>query len=129
MQNFLKPTSIVDDCEVALGSHIRNNELGVLVVGLLQLVHEGLVGGLREEAFFVEESENSHRFFDQIDGGLEVETEIDEVPLDAFFLVFFLFEDEHGVVEQLLEFLVGVVDTELLERVQLEDFKTENCKS
>jgi len=38
----------------------------------------------------------------EIDGWLKVKTEVNELPLDAFTLVFFLFNDEHGVVEQLL---------------------------
>jgi len=46
---------------------------------------------------------------------LEVKTKVNELPLDAFTLVLFLFYDEHGMVEQLLQLLVGVVDAQLLE--------------
>jgi len=53
--------------------------------------------------------------FNKLNSWLEVKTEVDERPLDAFALVFFLFENEHGVVEQLLKLLVRVVDAELLE--------------
>ena len=42
---------------------------------------------------------------------------------NTFALVFFLLQDEHGVVEQLLQLLIGVVDAELFERVELEDLK------
>ena len=55
----------------------------------------------------------------EVDAGLQVHTEVDELPVDAFLLVLFLFQDEHVVVEELLEPLVGVVDTELLEAVEL----------
>lgn len=55
----------------------------------------------------------------EVDGGLEVESEVDEVPIDAFPVVLLLLEDEHRVVEQLLELLVRVVDAQLLERVHL----------
>lgn len=58
--------------------------------------------------------------FQEVDGWLEVEAEIDELPLDALLLVFLLLQDEHGVVEQLLKLFVGVVDAELLEGVQLQ---------
>ena len=56
---------------------------------------------------------------DEIDAGLQVQAEIDEAPLDALPLVLLLLQDEHGVVEQLLQSLVGVVDAELLEGVIL----------
>ena len=55
----------------------------------------------------------------KIDTHLEIHAEVDELPLDAFLLVLFLLEDEHVVVEELLETFVGVVDAQLLERVEL----------
>ena len=57
---------------------------------------------------------------EEVDGGLEVETEVDEGPLDALALVLLLLQDEHGVVKQLLQLLVGVVDAQLLKRVFLQ---------
>ena len=61
----------------------------------------------------------THRSLDELDAGLQVQAEVDEVPLDALPLVLLLLQDEHGVVEELLQTLVGVVDAELLERVVL----------
>jgi len=55
----------------------------------------------------------------KVDGSFEIHAEVDELPLDAFLLVLFLLEDEHVMVEELLQTLVGVVDTQLLERVVL----------
>ena len=60
-----------------------------------------------------------HRPLDELNAGLQVQPEVDEVPLDALALVLLLLQDEHGVVEELLQLLVGVVDTQLLERVHL----------
>ena len=56
---------------------------------------------------------------DEVNGWLEVKAEVDEGPLDALALVLFLLQDEHGVVEELLQLLVGVVDAQLLEGVCL----------
>lgn len=39
---------------------------------------------------------------DELDGWLEVLTEIDVLPLDVFALVLVLLQDEHVVVEELL---------------------------
>ena len=51
---------------------------------------------------------------------LEVKTKVNKVPLNAFLLVLLLLQDEHGVVKQLLELLIGVVDTQLLKGVDLQ---------
>jgi len=59
---------------------------------------------------------------DEVDAGLQVQAKVDEVPLDALPLVLLLLQDEHGVVEELLQLLVGVVDTQLLKGVQLQGF-------
>ena len=65
------------------------------------------------------EQPRAHRPLDEVDAGLQVEAEVDEGPGDALALVLLLLQDEHGVVEELLQLLVGVVDAELLEGVQL----------
>lgn len=57
--------------------------------------------------------------FNQFNTGQQIHTEIDEGPVNTLFLVFFLFQDEHVVVEELLQLLVGEVNTELLEAVVL----------
>jgi len=56
---------------------------------------------------------------------LEVHAEVDELPLDSFLLVLLLLEDEHVMVEELLQTLVGVVDAQLLERVVLQTDDTD----
>ena len=53
--------------------------------------------------------ENTDRPLNEVDARLQVQAEIDEAPLDALPLVLLLLQDEHGVVEELLQLLVGVV--------------------
>ena len=57
----------------------------------------------------------------ELNAGLQVETEIDEGPLDTFTGVLFLFEDEHVVIEELLQLLVDKVNPQLLEGVELKN--------
>jgi hypothetical protein len=57
--------------------------------------------------------------FDEIDASLKVHPEVDERPGDALPLVFLLLQDEHVVVEELLQLLVREVDAQLLETVKL----------
>ena len=57
--------------------------------------------------------------FDQVDTSKQVHAEINEGPIDAFLLIFFLFQYEHVMVEELLQFLIGEVDAKLLKTVEL----------
>ena len=57
---------------------------------------------------------------DEFNASLKIKPEIDELPVDTFALVLFLFEDEHVVVEELLEFLVHEVYPDLLEAIVLQ---------
>ena len=58
--------------------------------------------------------------FDQVDTGLQVHAKVDERPLDPLFLVLFLLQHKHVVVEELLQLFVGEVDAQLLKRVELQ---------
>lgn len=62
---------------------------------------------------------------DQIDSLLEIHAEVNERPFNALALVFLLLEDEHVVVEELLQLLVGEVDAQLLKAVELLDRPTD----
>ena len=93
-------------------------------MGFGDFVDEGSIVSLREPTLLVQQSQDPHWLLQQIDGGLQIETEVDELPFDPLALVLFLFEDEHSVVEELLQLLVGVVDAKLLERVDVEDLET-----
>jgi len=58
--------------------------------------------------------------FNEVDAWLEVEPKVDELPFDALLAVLLLLQHKHVVVEELLQLLVGEVDAQLLERVDLE---------
>jgi hypothetical protein len=50
---------------------------------------------------------------------LKIKAKINKFPFNAFTLVLLLLQDEHGVIEELLKFLICVVDAKLLKRIQL----------
>ena len=56
---------------------------------------------------------------DEVDAGLQVQAEVDEDPVNALPLVLLLLQHEHVVVEKLLQFLIGEVDAQLLQAVEL----------
>ena len=65
---------------------------------------------------------------DELDASLQIETEVNECPSDTLTLVLFLFEDEHVVIEELLQTLVDEVNPQLLERVQVENLESGNVE-
>ena len=56
----------------------------------------------------------------QLDTSGQIKTEVDEDPDDTLTLVLLLLQDEHVMVEELLQLLVHEVDPQLLERVELQ---------
>ncbi len=63
-----------------------------------------------KESTKFEEEIITYSLLNEFNAGLQVEAEeVNEAPFDALTLVLLLLQDEHGVVEQLLKLLVGVV--------------------
>lgn len=106
--------------------------LGLLEIGMLaqvliiQLLDKGHISGFRDNALFIQDRDDTQRLLNQLNAGLQIETKIDESPLDAFTLVFFLLQHEHVVVEELLKTLIDEVDPQLLKTVQIEDLESGN---
>ena len=67
--------------------------------------------------------ERKANLLDELDAGGQVHPEVDELPLDAFLLVLLLLQHEHVVVEKLLQFLIGEVDAQLFQAVELHKSK------
>merc|ERR1712066_1021408 len=88
-----------------------------------------LVGSFWKHTFFFEGGQNTQWLFNKFDTSGQIHTKIDGLPVDTFFFVFFLFKDEHMVVEELLEFFVGEVDAQLFESVEAKNFKTGNIQT
>ncbi len=87
------------------------------------------MGTLKFVRHVCETAAHPDRPLDELNAGQQVKTEVNEVPLDALPLVFLLLQDEHGVVEELLQTLIGVVDAELLEGVVLRQIHVAEIKS
>merc|ERR1719447_1452014 len=122
-------TGVVVDLEVSFGLALLGG-LGLaerLVLAQMlahHLLQVGLVGGLGDDALFLQHGQDTHLLLDELDGDDQIHTKVDESPLDALAFVLFLLLNKHVVVEELLEALVGVVDKELFQDVELEDLKT-----
>ena len=109
---------------LALGFGRRLTEgVGLAQVGLVELVLVGHISGLGEHTLLLQQGHDTEGLLNQLDGSGKIKTEIDKDPVDAFPLVLFLLEDEHMVVEKLLELLVGEVDAQLLKGVELENLE------
>jgi hypothetical protein len=55
----------------------------------------------------------------QLNGGLKIQAKVNEDPINALSLIFFLFKYKHVVVEELLQSLVRIVNAQLFESIEL----------
>ena len=90
---------------------------------MVQLGHKLLIGTHWQTRLFVEEGENTKLALDEVNTRLVV-GKVDKLPVNLLAHVLFLFELEDVGVKFLLQLLVGVVDTELLEGVLCKMFET-----
>ena len=58
-------------------------------------------------------------FLNHFNCGQKIQTEINKGPVNTFFFVFFLFENEHVVIEELLQSFISEIDTQLFETIVL----------
>ena len=80
----------MDDKEVSSGSEIWFQILWMLAVLLVQFIDICLISCFGEPAFFVQQGQDTHGFLNQVNGGLKIQSEINELPFDSFLLVLFL---------------------------------------
>merc|ERR1719322_1036655 len=126
-------TGVVVDLKVSLGLALLGGlglAKGLVLAQMLahHLLQVGLVSGLGDDALFLQHGQDAHLLLNQLDSDNQVHTEVDESPLDTLALVLFLLLNEHVVVEELLETLVGVVDQKLLQHIELENLKAGNVQ-
>ena len=57
--------------------------------------------------------------FEELNASLQIHTKINKDPINAFSFVLVLFENEHVMVEELLQLLVAEVDANLLKTIEL----------
>ena len=69
--------------EVGVGAEIRLQEFRMCVVLLSELLNITLVCCFRKPTLLIQESKDTHRFLNQVDGGLQVEPEIDKLPVNS----------------------------------------------
>merc|ERR1711971_1309600 len=123
-------SGVVGDGEVSIlvGLGLGLQEDGKLAQGGLQLLLKGLVSGLGEERLLLEDGPDAHGLLKHDDGGSEVHSKVDHLPVNALLHVFLLLHNEHVVVEELLQLLIDKVDGDLLKAVVLKDLKTGNVE-
>ena len=72
-----------------------------------------------QKSIFKYITENQPYLLNQLNAGSQVHTKVNELPDNTLLLVFLLLQDEHVMVEELLQFLIGEVDAQLLHAVEL----------
>merc|ERR1712012_1100676 len=123
-------TSVVRNTKVSILVSLggRLQEDGKLAKGSLQLLLKGLVSGLGEERLLLKNSPQTHGLLKHDDGSLQVHTEVNHDPVNTFLDILLLLNNEHVVVEELLELLIDKVDGDLFESIVLEDLESGNIQ-
>ena len=117
--SFGEPALFVQEGQDAWGVVLRREAAGSNISPPLQtgiLKQRALPSSQRHELV---PPKRTHWPLDELDARLQIKAKVDEVPLDALPLVLLLLQNEHGVVEQLLQLLIGVVDAQLFKRIVL----------
>lgn len=73
-------------------------------------IHQTSNAGLRTETLYL---------FNKFDTCKEIHAKVNEGPLNALSLVFFLLENEHVMIEKLLQLFICEIDAKLLKTVEL----------
>mmetsp|Transcript_87204 Transcript_87204/g.262030 ORF Transcript_87204/g.262030 Transcript_87204/m.262030 type:complete len:223 (-) Transcript_87204:298-966(-) len=127
-------TRVRDVAGIMLHSKTRLVPLGsgkvlVLRVALAQLERKIVVCALLDGALLIEKVQQAHVFLLVYEvQALLIVNELDVLPLDALRFILSLLGLEDIPIELLLQPLIGVVDGQLLERIDLEIFETENVE-
>jgi len=95
---------------------------------VIEGINECLVCGFGEHTLFLKNGQDSLGLLNKFNTGSQIHTEINEHPVNGLFLVLFLFQYEHVMIEELLQSLISVVNTQLFKRVVIKDFKSSNVE-
>ena len=77
---------------------------------------------IRQFSVFVNTLHVAH-LLNKLNAGGQIHAKVNELPFNSLFLVLFLLQDKHVVVEKLLQFFIGEVDAQLLQAVELKKLR------
>merc|ERR1719422_1753131 len=123
---------IMDNTKVSIG--VTHLGVGLAEVGAFahqvvkQLAFECFVSGLGEKRLLLKDGQQAHGLLKHVNARLQVHAKVNISPVQTFLDVFLLFKGEHVLVEELLELLVDIVDTDLFKGVEFENLKTSNIQ-
>merc|ERR1719312_2372835 len=118
--------SIMDNTKVSIG--VTHLGVGLAEVGLLaeqvvkKLLSERLISGLGEERLLLKDGQQAHGLLKHVNARLQVHTKVNIGPVKTLSDILLLLKGEHVLVEELLELLIDVVDTNLLKGVEFKNF-------
>merc|ERR1719219_783350 len=75
------------------------------------------ISSFREKGLFLKNSQKTHWLLKHGDTFLQIHTKVNISPIETFPNIFLLLQGEHVLVEELLQFLIGKVDTNLFKAI------------
>merc|ERR1719385_253679 len=94
----------------------------------MKLGTEGFISSLGEERLFLKDGKKSHGLLKHVNTFLKIHTKVNIGPVKTFLDIFLLLKGEHVLVEELLQLLIDIVDTDLFKAIVVKDLKAGNIQ-
>merc|ERR1712012_896295 len=112
---------------IRVRSGVRLGKVGAFTKHVIkQLGSECFISSLGEQRLLPKDGEERHWSLKHVNARLQVHTKVNIGPIKTLLDVLLLLKGEHVLVEELLQLLIDVVDTDLLEAVVVEDLEAGN---
>merc|ERR1739838_394165 len=123
-------TSIMGNSKVSIlvSLRLRFQENWKFTKGCLQLFFKAFVCSFWEKRFFFKNGPNSHGLLKHYNSSSKVHSKVNHFPVNSFFDIFFLFNNKHVMIEELLKFLVHKIDRDLFKTIVLKYLKPCNVQ-
>ena len=122
----------MDDSKMSIGVRLWAGFLEVFTLTiqvLMKLGSKSCISCLGEKRFFLKNGKEAHRLLKHVNAFLQIHAKINIGPLNTFPDIFFLLQNKHVLVEELLKLFITEVDANLLKAIVVKDFKASNIQA
>mmetsp|Transcript_24047 Transcript_24047/g.43591 ORF Transcript_24047/g.43591 Transcript_24047/m.43591 type:complete len:200 (-) Transcript_24047:495-1094(-) len=115
------------DSKLVFVKRLFDKQTALILVHGLNLVDKGIVVTLGTNTFFIQNCNQTHATFNQIQH-IDIVIICNFSKLNTFVLVFCLYRSENILRKLLLQLFIGIVDTQLLKPICLKGFKPKDIE-
>merc|ERR1712223_1721676 len=123
---------IMDNSKMSIGIRPRVSLLEVFAFAkqvFMKFSSKGLISSFGEEGLLLKDGQKTHGLLKHGDTFLQVHAKVNIAPFKTLPDIFFLLQNKHVFIEELLELLIGKVNTNLLKAIVVKDLKASNVQA